>query len=144
MNSFDDDYEKNYKNEHRVTTLSKWLLVLSTALTVISLAVLVSQTVLSKQKELAIKKVLGATITQLVTAVSVSYLKLVSLSLVISIPLAYWLTDNWLNSFNDRIGQPIWVYALAALVVAAITWLTVASLAFKAASTRPSLVLRDE
>ncbi len=144
VSRFDDDYAKNYKNEHRITTLSKWLLILSTLLTVISLAVLVSQTVLSQQKELAIKKVLGATVIQLVTSVSASYLKLVSLSLVVSIPLAYWLTDNWLNSFNDRIGQPIWVYGLSALVVAAITWLTVASLAFKAASTRPSLILRDE
>ena len=144
VNRLSDDYAKNYKNEQRITTLSQWLLILSTSLTVISLAVLVSQTVLSQQKELAIKKVLGATVTQLVTAVSVSYLKLVLLSLLVSIPLAYWLTNNWLSSFNDRIGQPIWVYGLAALVIAAITWLTVASLAYKAASTRPSLVLRDE
>ncbi|NNG42493.1 hypothetical protein HJP15_06085 [Pseudoalteromonas sp. NEC-BIFX-2020_002] len=81
---------------------------------------------------------------QLVTGLSLSYLKLVSLSLVVSIPLAYWLTDNWLNSFNDRIGQPIWVYAVATLVVAVITWLTVATIAFKAASARPSLTLRYE
>ena len=144
VNRLSDDYAKNYKNEHRIRTLSQWLLILSASLTVISLAVLVSQTVLSQQKELAIKKVLGATVTQLVTAVSVSYLKLVSLSLLVSIPLAYWLTDNWLSSFNDRIGQPIWVYVLAALVVAVITWLTAATIAFKAASTRPSLILRDE
>jgi len=144
VNRLSDDYAKNYKNEHRIRTLSQWLLILSASLTVISLAVLVSQTVLSQQKELAIKKVLGATVTQLVTAVSVSYLKLVSLSLLVSIPLAYWLTDNWLSSFNDRIGQPIWVYVLAALVVAVITWLTAATIAFKAASKRPSLILRDE
>ncbi|NMR24721.1 hypothetical protein HH219_04000 [Pseudoalteromonas sp. NEC-BIFX-2020_015] len=139
-----DDYAKNYKNERRIITLSQWLLILSTVLTLISLAVLVSQTVLSQQKDLAIKKVLGAPITQLVTELSLSYLKLVSLSLLVSIPLAYWLTDNWLSSFNDRIGQPIWVYAVAALVVAVITWLTVATIAFKAASARPSLILRDE
>lgn len=139
-----DDYAKNYRNEHRIITLSQWLLILSTVLTFISLAVLVSQTVLSQQKDLAIKKVLGASIMKLITGLSSSYLKLVSLSLLVSIPLAFWLTDKWLNNFNDRITQPMWVYLLAAFAVASITWLTVASLAFKAASTRPSLILRDE
>jgi putative ABC transport system permease protein len=144
INTVADDYEKNYKNEHRMLTLSQWLLILSTVLTLISLAVLVSQTVLSQQKNLAIKKVLGAPVMQLVTGLSLSYLKIVSLSLLLSMPLAYWLANNWLNNFNDKITQPLWVYLLAALGVATITWLTVASLAFKAASTGPSLILRDE
>jgi putative ABC transport system permease protein len=144
INILADDYAKNYKNELRIITLSQWLLILSSALTLISLAVLVSQTVLTQQKNLAIKKVLGAPIAQLVTGLSMSYLKLMSLSLLASMPLAYWLMDKWLSNFNDRITQPIWVYLLAAIAVTFITWLTVASIAFKAASTRPSLILRDE
>jgi len=49
-----------------------------------------------------------------------------------------------LANFNERITQSTWVYLAAAIIVTVITWLTVASLAFKAASTRPSLILRDE
>ncbi len=139
-----DDYAKNYKNELKIITISKWLLVLSSLLTLISLAVLVSQTVITQQKNLAIKKVLGAPITQLVTGLSWSYLKLVSVSLLISLPLAYWLVGNWLHNFNDRITQPFWVYAIAAITVTTITWLTVACLAYKSASARPALMLKEE
>jgi putative ABC transport system permease protein len=144
VTSMADDYAKNYKNELKIITISKWLLVISSLLTLLSLAVLVSQTVINQHKNLAIRKVLGAPITQLVTELSYSYFKLILLSLLFSIPLAYWSIDTWLHSFNDRIIQPIWVYLLAATVVAVITWLTVATLAFKAASTRPSEVLRHE
>jgi putative ABC transport system permease protein len=52
--------------------------------------------------------------------------------------------DNWLQDFNDRIEQTIWVYGLAGLLVAAFTWLIVAALAFRAASARPSDILRYE
>jgi putative ABC transport system permease protein len=72
------------------------------------------------------------------------FLLLVAVSIAIAYPLSYWLIGDWLANFNERIEQTFWVYVIAAIAVAAITWLTVASLAFKAASTRPSLILRDE
>jgi putative ABC transport system permease protein len=59
-------------------------------------------------------------------------------------PLVYWLMNEWLNNFNDRISQPLWLYFLVAFAVVAITWLIIAMLAYKAAITRPSLILRDE
>jgi putative ABC transport system permease protein len=59
-------------------------------------------------------------------------------------PLVYWLMNEWLNNFNDRISQPLWLYFLVAFAVVTITWLIIAMLAYKAAITRPSLILRDE
>jgi putative ABC transport system permease protein len=69
---------------------------------------------------------------------------LVAISIVIAYPLSYWLIGDWLANFNERIEQTVSVYVIAAAMISVITWLTVASLAFKAASSSPSLILRDE
>lgn len=69
---------------------------------------------------------------------------LVAVSIAIAYPVTYLLVGDWLANFNDCIEQAVWVYLVAAVAVATITWVTVASLAFKAASTRPSLILRYE
>lgn len=144
VKSLKDDYAKHYKNEQQVITLSRYLFILSSALTIISLAVLVSQTIHVQQRTLAIKKVLGSSVAHLINELSFGYLKLVSISLIASMPLVYWLMNEWLNNFNDRISQPLWLYFLVAFAVVTITWLIIAMLAYKAAITRPSLILRDE
>jgi putative ABC transport system permease protein len=68
----------------------------------------------------------------------------VAISIFIAYPLSYWLIGDWLANFNERIEQTVWVYLVAAAFITVITWLTVASLAFKVASSRPSIILRDE
>ena len=87
---------------------------------------------------------MGATRLSLVNLLAREFLIVVFAAAAIALPLAYWLMDDWLQGFNDRIEQAVWVYGTAALLVALFTWLTVATLAFKAASTRPSLILRYE
>jgi putative ABC transport system permease protein len=72
------------------------------------------------------------------------FLLLVAISVLLAFPLCYWLVGDWLASFNERISQNGLIYLVAALIVAAITWLTVASIAFRAASQRPADVLRCE
>jgi putative ABC transport system permease protein len=62
----------------------------------------------------------------------------------VAFPITYWLLGDWLPNFNERIEQSIELYIFAALTIAAVTWLTVATIAFKAACSKPSLILRDE
>jgi putative ABC transport system permease protein len=69
---------------------------------------------------------------------------LIVLSLLIAIPLSYYFINEWLNNFNERINQSISIYLAAAFVVALVTWLTVAVIALKTASVKPSLSLRYE
>ena len=64
--------------------------------------------------------------------------------MVVAFPVTYWLLGDWLANFNERIEQSIELYIFAALTIAAVTWLTVATIAFKAASSKLSLILRDE
>jgi putative ABC transport system permease protein len=105
---------------------------------------LASFATLRRQKEVAMRKVLGASRLSIVNLLAKEFLLLVTISIFIAYPLSYWLIGDWLANFNERIEQTVWVYLVAAAFITVITWLTVASLAFKVASSRPSIILRDE
>ncbi|WP_105253399.1 ABC transporter permease [Pseudoalteromonas sp. T1lg75] len=139
-----DNYQALYKNDQRISVLVNVFSLLAIFLTMLGTFGLASFSALRRQKEVAVRKVLGASRISLVNLLAKEYLLLVAISTVIAFPLTYWFVGQWLANFNERIEQALWVYGVAAVTVAAITWLTVATLAFKAASTRPSLTLRYE
>ncbi|WP_440054549.1 ABC transporter permease [Pseudoalteromonas sp. T1lg65] len=138
------NFNANFNEDARFIQVVQTFSVLTLCLAILGVVGLTSFTVLKRQKEVAVRKVLGASRIGIINILAKEFLALVASSIVIACPLAYWLVDSWLANFSDRIAQASWVYGLAAIAVAAITWLTVASLAFKAASTRPSLILRYE
>ena len=138
------DLAKVYRVEQDLFVLIRNFSALAMLLSCLGLFGLAAFAAKRQQKQLAMRKVLGATRLNLVNLLAREFLIIVFAAAAIALPLAYWLMDNWLQGFNERVDQALWVYLVAALSVAAITWLTVASLAFKAASTRPSLILRYE
>jgi len=139
-----DDYANAHKNEHRALAMVTLFSLLAIFLTCLGTFGLASFATLRRQKEVAIRKVLGASRLSIVNLLAKEFLLLVVISIVIAYPLSYWLIDNWLANFNERIDQTFWVYLVSAAFITMITWLTVASLAFKTASIRPSLILRNE
>lgn len=139
-----EDQANMYRIEQTIMQLLYYFALLAIVLSCLGLFGLASFSTTRRQKEVAMRKVLGASRISIINLLSKEFLGLVLISIAFAFPLTYWLVGDWLAGFNERLEQSAWVYLLAALVVAAITWLTVASLAFKAASTRPSLILRDE
>ena len=139
-----DDYTNAHKNEKRALDMVTIFSLLAIFLTCLGIFGLASFATLRRQKEVAMRKVLGASRLSIVNLLAREFLLLVVTSIAISFPLSYWLVGDWLANFNERIEQSTWVYLASAVIVTVITWLTVASLAFKAASNRPSLILRDE
>ncbi|MBA6264475.1 ABC transporter permease [Colwellia sp. Bg11-12] len=139
-----DDYANAHKNEHRALEMVTLFSLLAIFLSCLGTFGLASFATLRRQKEVAMRKVLGASRLSIVNLLAKEFLLLVAISIVIAYPLSYWLIGDWLANFNERIEQTVWVYVIAAAMITVITWLTVASLAFKAASSRPSLTLRDE
>lgn len=139
-----ENYANAHKNEQRALEMVTVFSLLAIFLTCLGILGLASFATLRRQKEIAMRKVLGASRLSIVNLLAKEFLFLVAISIVIAFPLSYWLIGDWLANFNERITQSTWVYLAAAIIVTVITWLTVASLAFKAASTRPSLILRDE
>ena len=139
-----DDYANAHKNEHRALEMVTLFSLLAIFLSCLGTFGLASFATLRRQKEVAMRKVLGASRLSIVNLLAKEFLLLVTISIFIAYPLSYWLIGDWLASFNERIEQTVWVYLVAAAFISVITWLTVASIAFKTASGRPSLILRDE
>ncbi len=139
-----DNYKAVFRDDDRTSQVMYIFTYLAIILTMLGVFGLSSFTALRRQKEVAIRKVLGASRLGIVNLLAKEFLILVVVSAVIAFPITYWIVGNWLANFNDRIDQMFWIYGLALFIVAAITWLTVASLAFKAACTRPSQILRYE
>ncbi|WP_448568131.1 FtsX-like permease family protein [Thalassotalea ganghwensis] len=135
-------YKAAFRDDANIAQIVTFATYLAIFLTLLGTFGLASFSALRRQKEIAMRKVLGASRISVVNLLAKEFLLLVVFGVVIAFPLAYWLVADWLTNFNDRIEQALWVYLVAAGFVGGITWLTVASLAFKVASTKPSLVLR--
>ncbi|TMP68612.1 ABC transporter permease [Pseudoalteromonas sp. S1609] len=144
INLLAENYKAVLKGDERVSLVVLIFTGLAVFLTCLGTFGLASFATIRRQKEVAVRKVLGASRISIMNLLAKEFLILVLGSVAIAYPLTYWLVGDWLANFNERVDQALWVYLVAALSVTAITWLTVASIAFKAASTRPSLTLRYE
>jgi putative ABC transport system permease protein len=94
-------------------------------------------------KEIGIRKVLGASLADLILLLSGSFIRLTALALVIAIPLAGWSMNRWLQDFEYRVSPGIWVYAGSALLVLLIMLLTVSLEAGRTAMINPVKNLRE-
>ncbi len=97
-----------------------------------------------REKEIGIRKVLGATVTGIVALLSKDFVKLVCLAVVIASPIAWWAMNKWLEDFAYRIDIQWWMFALAGLAAVAIALLTVSWQAIRAAVANPVDSLRNE
>ena len=95
-------------------------------------------------KEIGIRKVLGASVANITGMLSKDFLKLVSISILIACPLAYYAMYKWLQDFAYRTDISWWVFAIAGLTAIAIALITVSFQAIKAAMSNPVKSLRSE
>jgi putative ABC transport system permease protein len=95
-------------------------------------------------KEIGIRKVLGASISDITKLLSGDFIKLVFISIVIATPLAWWAMHKWLQYFAYRTGISWWMFVLAGMIALFIALATVSFQAVKAAVTNPVDNLRTE
>ena len=95
-------------------------------------------------KEIGVRKVMGANVWNIVSLFTIDYVKLLSISLVIAIPIAWWVGVQYLQNFAYRVSLSWWIFALAALITIALTLLTVGILAIKAATKNPIEAIKTE
>ncbi len=138
----EESYEAIYRYERRQAELVLVFSALAIFLTCVGLFGIAAFTTQQRNREVAIRKVLGASSLSLISLLTREYLILVAASSLIAYPLAYWLTSDWLNNFNERISQSPLNYLAATVLIVALAWLTIAALAFRAASVRPAQALR--
>lgn len=95
-------------------------------------------------KEIGIRKVLGASVTGIVTLLSKDFIKLVAIAALIAVPVAWWSMHNWLKNFAFRIDISWWMFAVAAVLALTIAIVTVSFQAIRAATANPVKSLRTE
>ena len=144
FNFLDQAYQKQYETESRVSTLARYFSLLAILISCLGLFGLVAFTAQKRQKEIGIRKVIGASVNNITYMLTKDFLKLVFISICISLPLSWWLMTKWLNGFAYRITIGPVVFVAACAVVIMITVFTVGIQAVKAALVNPVKSLRSE
>ncbi len=140
----DENYQTLYESEKRVASLSKYFAGLAILISCLGLFGLVTFTAERRRKEISIRKVLGQTTTQVMVMLSSEFAKLVLVAILIALPIAYLLTNNWLSGFAYHIPLRLWYFLGAGLVALLVAMLTVGSQAINAANKNPVDGLREE
>lgn len=139
-----ENTERQYKAEQRLSTIFISGAVIAIIISCIGLLAISFMIMVQRTKEIGIRKVLGANIAGLVLLLSRDFLKLVLLAAVIAFPVAWWLMNQWLQSFVYRIDIQWWIFALAAFIAVFIAFITVSFQSVKAALANPVRSLRSE
>ena len=140
----DEDYQRQYDTEVRVATLAKYFSGLAILISCLGLFGLAAFTAQRRQKEIGVRKVVGASVGRIAVMLSTEFLRLVLIAILIAFPLSWWAMNQWLQGFAYRIDIGAIVFLQAAVSVTLITLLTVGFQAIRAALANPVKTLRSE
>ena len=140
----DDLFNKTYATEQKTGTILNLFSVLTIFLACLGLFGLATYTAEQRTKEIGIRKVLGASVSQIMRMLSKEFVKLVLIASLIAFPVAWWAMNKWLQSFAYRIDIRWWVFAVAVFAALLIALITISFQAIKAAISNPVESLRSE
>lgn len=140
----DDHFNKLYESEERfskVFTLFSGLAILVSCLGLFALVTFMTE---RKRKEIGVRRVLGASVGSIVSLLSKDFVKIIGLALVIATPLAWYVMQQWLEGFANRISIPWWFFALAGVIALGIAFATISFQSARAALADPVDAIRNE
>jgi len=140
----DQSFNAQYKTEERLSKVVSIFTVFAILIACIGLLGLVSYIASQKQKEIGIRKVNGAKISEILTLLNKDFVKWVAIAFVIAIPVAYYSMNKWLEGFAYKTTLSWWIFALAGLLALGIALLTVSWQSWQAATKNPVEALRNE
>ena len=140
----DDDYQALYSSEQKVAVLSRYFATIAIIISCLGLFGLSAFTAQKRQKEIGIRKVVGASMSGIAVMLSKDFLKLVLIAILIAFPAAWMITHQWLQSFAYRIHVGAGIFFIAGASIIVITLLTVSFQSLKAALANPVKSLRTE
>ena len=140
----DQQLDALYKSEVRLFSLFKIFSVLAMLISCLGLWGLITFAAQQRVKEIGIRKVLGATVPNLVSLLTKDFLILVCIAILIAVPFAYWGISKWLEDFAFRINIGWTAFVIAGTVAILIALLTVSFQAIRAAVSNPVKSLRTE
>lgn len=140
----DQEFGKKFLTEDLISRIINIFAGLAIFICCIGLAGLASFTIEKRIREIGIRKVLGATVQQLLMLISKEFLKLVLIAFVIAVPLTWWLMNNWLEKYPYRVNISVWLFGAVGIIVLLLTLVVVSLNTMKAAIANPVKSLRTE
>jgi putative ABC transport system permease protein len=140
----DEVVQKQYESEQTLGNIINSFTLMAILISALGLFGLASFSAEQRSKEIGIRKVLGASVSGIVQLLSKDFLKLVCISILIGIPIAWWAMNKWLEGFNYRVTITWWMFALAGLIAIIIAFITVSFQAIRAAVANPTKSLKTE
>ncbi|GAA5028329.1 ABC transporter permease [Marivirga lumbricoides] len=133
-----------FKNEIRLRKILFFATALAIFLSALGLFGLVSFTISQRLKEISIRKILGATIADILVMVSKEYAMLIGISFLLAIYPAWYFLSDWFSNFHYRISMPVGIYLLSGIIALLLCLCIVLIHSFSAANANPAEVLKDE
>jgi putative ABC transport system permease protein len=140
----DEQLDRFYKSDERLLHVLSIFASLAIIIACVGLFGLSIYTAKQRTKEIGIRKVLGASVTQVTLLLSKEFIKLVAIAILIASPVAWWTANKWLQDFAYRINISGWTFFAAGIVTILIALTTVSFQAIKAAIANPVNSLRAE
>jgi len=139
-----EEFDNMYRSEQRSGKIFISFAVLAIVIACLGLFGLAAYAAEQRTKEIGIRKVLGATVGNIVGMLSKDFLKLVIIASLIAFPVAWWLMNKWLQDFAYRINIQWWVFILAGCIALTVAAITISFQSIKAALANPVKSLRSE
>jgi predicted permease len=133
-----------YENEQRTASLLTWATGLAILISCMGLLGLVIFTTNSRTKEIGVRKVLGASVSQITSSLSTDFIRLVLLAFIIAAPIAWWATYKWLQNYAYKTNMSWWVFAISGFSMLLLALITLSIETIKAAKANPVKSLRTE
>ncbi len=140
----DKDFQKNYDAENKLSAIVGYFTIIAILISCLGLFGLATFSAEQRIKEIGVRKVLGASVTNIVTLLSKDFLKLVGISIVIASPIAWFVMNKWLQEFAYRIHISWMVFIVTSVIAIMIALITISFQAIKAAIANPVESLRSE
>jgi len=140
----DQDYDKLYRADAQLGKVASVFSGLAIFVGCLGLLGLTSFAVERRVKEMSIRKVLGASVGNIIMIISWEFIALIGVAFVLSVPLTWYLVSRWLDNFTERISIGPVSFVVAGISVLVLAWSTVSFLSFRAATTNPSQALRQD
>jgi putative ABC transport system permease protein len=134
----DQEFNAKFKSEKNLGVTIGTFTSLAIFIATLGLFGLAAFTSQQRKKEIGIRKVLGASISSIVSLLLKNFTRLLVIALVIGIPISYYIMESWLESFAYRTTLNPWIFFLSAFLIIAIAWITVGYQSIKAATSNPT------
>jgi putative ABC transport system permease protein len=140
----EDSYKSQYNDEKRFAKVILIFTGLGIIISCLGLIGLSSYTAVQRTREIGIRKALGASLTSIVALLSTGFMKLVLVSIILALPIAYYFMNNWLMNYPYRISLQWFLFIVPAMVILLIASATISFQIVKTARTNPANTLKYE